>query len=363
MDVFRRYFLPGFVFQSVVIAGGYGTGRELAEFFLPYGPRGGLLAMVAVTMVVWSAVSAVTFELARQWRTYDYRAFFRRLLGRGWILFEAAYLGLLLIVLAVIAAAAGSILQETFGLPYWIGVLGMMLTIGLLVFAGSSAIEGFFAGWSFVLYATFVTFFGWSLLRFGPQIREGLAAPVGEGRVTGGLAYAAYNLALVPAILFSVRHVETRREAWGAGLLAGPIAIVPGFLFVLAMAGHYPEVATRTVPANYLLEGLGSRGFQIVFQIVLFGTLVETGTGMIHAVNERIAGALRERSAAHTWWRPVVAWALLGFGAFTASFGLIALIARGYGTITWAVMAVYVVPVLTWGVWRMGRGEAREPAA
>ena len=27
--LFRRYLLPGFVFQSVVVAGGYGTGREL----------------------------------------------------------------------------------------------------------------------------------------------------------------------------------------------------------------------------------------------------------------------------------------------------------------------------------------------
>ena len=31
---FKKYFLPGFVFQSMVIGGGYGTGRELVEFFL-----------------------------------------------------------------------------------------------------------------------------------------------------------------------------------------------------------------------------------------------------------------------------------------------------------------------------------------
>ena len=50
----KRYLLPGFIFQSVVIAGGYGTGRELAEFFLPYGPKGGLLAMMLVSMTFWS---------------------------------------------------------------------------------------------------------------------------------------------------------------------------------------------------------------------------------------------------------------------------------------------------------------------
>ena len=42
---FQRYLLPGFAFKAVVIGGGYATGRELAEFFLPSGAWGGLAAM------------------------------------------------------------------------------------------------------------------------------------------------------------------------------------------------------------------------------------------------------------------------------------------------------------------------------
>jgi len=38
---FLKYLLPGIVFQSVVIAGGYSTGREIVEFFLNFGPGGG----------------------------------------------------------------------------------------------------------------------------------------------------------------------------------------------------------------------------------------------------------------------------------------------------------------------------------
>ena len=48
---FRRYLLPGLVFQSICIAGGYGTGRELAEFFLRFGPAGGLLGMLPATLI------------------------------------------------------------------------------------------------------------------------------------------------------------------------------------------------------------------------------------------------------------------------------------------------------------------------
>ena len=45
---FQKYFVPGIVFQSCVIAGGYGTGRELVEYFMGYGPKGGLLEVLEV---------------------------------------------------------------------------------------------------------------------------------------------------------------------------------------------------------------------------------------------------------------------------------------------------------------------------
>jgi uncharacterized membrane protein YkvI len=48
---FQRLLLPGFAFKAVVIGGGYATGRELAEFFLPSGPRGGLLGILLATVI------------------------------------------------------------------------------------------------------------------------------------------------------------------------------------------------------------------------------------------------------------------------------------------------------------------------
>ena len=119
-------------------------------------------------------------------------------------------------------------------------------------------------------------------------MRAVLDGDVAAGWAVGGVRYAAYNLAIIPAVLFAVRHAETRKEAVTAGLLTGPIAIVPGLLFYLVMCGQYPAILDRTVPANHVLAVLGSRTFQIVFQVILFGTLIETGTGLIHAVNELI---------------------------------------------------------------------------
>lgn len=355
-SVFRRYFLPGFVFQSVVIAGGYGTGRELVEFFLTQGPLGGLLAL-GVSTLVWSAVCMASFEFARLYHAFDYRRFFQHLLGRWWWTFELSYVALLMIVLAVIAAAAGSIGESTFGLNYWIGVGAVMASVAALVFGGSESIERFLAGWSFLLYGLYAVFFVWAFRAFGADITTGLGVePAGTGWAWAGVRYAGYNLAVIPAVLITIRNHGSRTDSLVAGALAGPIAILPGLLFYLAMVGQYPAVLDQAVPANYLLEILGSRTFQVAFQVVLFGTLIETGTGLIHAVNERISGLMEDRhQALPRWVRPAVAVGFLIMGTIIAQFGLIGLIARGYGTITLAVIAVYVVPILTVGVWKIRR--------
>ena len=362
---FRRYLLPGFIFQSVVIAGGYATGRELVEFFLRLGPLPGLAGMLLVSTVIWSLVAAVSFEFARRFHAYDYRTFFKRLLGRGWWLFEICYLMMMLLVLAVIGAAAGSIVQETFGLPYALGVIGVMSVVALLLFLGSRQIERVLAGWSFVLYGAYALFLAWSLSRYGGQIGDAFgASELGGAWVLGGVKYAAYNLSVIPVVLFAVRHIETRREAVGAGLLTGLIGILPGLFFYVAMVGHYPEIVGQPVPANYLLEMLGSRAFQIAFQIVIFGTLIETGTGMIHAVNERLSGVFRERgSSMPRWIRASAAAVFLSVAMALTPLGLVDLIARGYGSLTWAFLAIYVLPVLTLGVWMLVRNGRRRAGA
>jgi uncharacterized membrane protein YkvI len=351
---FKKYLLPGLVFQSITIAGGYGTGRELVEFFLSYGPLGGLLAM-GLNTVIWCLVCAVTFELARVSQTFDYRSFTRVFLGRGWFLYELCYLGQALLVLAVIAAAAGSILKETFSVPYIFGVLGMMAGVGFLVFKGTGTIEKFLSFWSLVLYAVYFVFLVSCLSKFGGDIFRVLSSGEIKPRwFMGGVEYAAYNIGILPAVLFCTRHIVARKEAVGAGLLAGPIGILPGFFFYLAMIGQYPEILGQTVPANYLLTVLGSRGFQFTFQIVLLGTLIETGTGLIHAFNERIAGVYHEKKQNMPgFMRPAIGVTSLTLAAIVAQFGLIDLIAKGYGTITYGFWAVFLIPVLTVGLYKI----------
>ena len=355
---FKKYLLPGFVFQSVVIAGGYGTGRELVEYFLNYGPLGGLLGMLLVTTVLWSILLAVTFEFSRKFRAYDYRTFFMKLLGPFWFIFEILYFILLFIVLAVIGSAAGVLLRDNFGIPYMAGVMIMLAAIGFLTFKGGGWIEKFLSSWSILLYLVYGAFFVVAVLKFGPEIKSNFSSAVALSKwPLGGFKYALYNMGVIPAVLFSIIHVEKRKEALSAGLIGGLIGIFPGFLFYIASLGQYPDVLPEEVPAIYILQKAGIPLLFILFQIVLFGTLIETGTGFIHAVNERIHSALQARGKQLLpWQRPIVATALLLASLGISTFGLINLIAKGYGTISWGFFFVFFIPLMTLGVYKIIKG-------
>ena len=346
---FKKYLLPGFIFQSFVIGGGYGTGREIVEFFLLMGPRNGIYGML-VSMVIWCIVLACTFELSRQFKSYDYRSFLINILGRGWILYEFTYLIGLILVISVLGSAAGNLTMEVLGIPTILGTVVMIFMVGILAFFGSRIIEAFLSYWSIFLYIVFLVLIIWINSIYGHQITNNFSLPEETGSwFKNGIMYAAYNVGPVAAILFCLTNIETRKEAITSGILAGIIAIIPGFMIYYSLVSFYPAINEETIPTNFILDKIGSTPFKLSFQLILFGTFIETGVGLIHGFNERVSNWLKteknmDLSRSN---RFIISTVLLVISIFIAEkFGLVDLIANGYGTLTWAYWLVFVIPVL-----------------
>ncbi|MGH8123267.1 MAG: YkvI family membrane protein [Rudaea sp.] len=355
---FQRFLLPGFAFKAVIIGGGYATGRELAEFFLPSGPWGGIAAML-LAMVIWSVVCMVTFLFARATGARDYQNFFQALLGRGWIVFEAAYVLFVILILSVFGAAAGAIGTAMFGLPIIVGTLALMLGIAGFVTFGTTAVEHLFKYVSFLLYAVYVIFVLLGFSHFGERITSAFATPApATGWALGGMTYASYNIIGAVVILPVLRHLTSDRDAVIAGIIAGPLAMLPALLFFICMVAFYPAIAQETLPSDFLLRHFDLPVFHLLFQFMIFCALLESGTGAVHAINERIARAwkVRRGAALSNRARLGIALALLVCCMFFADrFGLVTLIAKGYRALAWIFLAVYVLPLLTLGIARIRR--------
>ena len=363
-SAFQRFVLPGLAFKAVVIGGGYATGREIAEFFLPAGPWGGIAAM-AVATVIWCVVCATTFAFARRLRERDYRSFFRALLGRAWPVFEISYLIFVVLILAVFGAAAGAIGAATFNAPPIFGTLCLMAAIAVCTAFGNKSVERVFTWVSVLLYGVYVAFVGFALSSFGSRISQTFATADGwnDGWLSGGLTYAGYNIIGAVVILPVTRHLTSDRDAIVAGIAAGPLAMLPAFLFFICMCAFVPAIAGEALPSDYLLARLDQPWFRFLFQLMIFAALLESGTGAVHAVNERISTVwqARTRKPLNSRARGAIALALLAICMLIADrVGLVALIANGYRALAYLLIAVYVVPLLTLGIWRLWKSDQSE---
>lgn len=355
------YFLPGLVMQSVVIGGGYGTGREIAEFLLSKGPYGGLFALLAATLV-WSAALAISFEIARRFQAYDYKSFTKRLLGRGWVLFEAVYLTGTVLVLSVVGAASGELLASLAGTPAIVGVLLAMAGIITMTYLGSSFIKPLFTAWSLFIYIAYSILILMTITRFGTDIFDRiLPSPVQFDWLFSGTKYAALNVGIIPAALFCVAHLRTKKQALVAGGLSGPIIMAPALLLFLSLVSQYPAVLSEPIPTGSLLAALDAPIFAVFFKILLIGTVIQTGAAFIHGFNERVSMAFHYRGKAFTArHRALISLCVFSLSVFVAEkIGLITLVAKGYGVFTIVSLAVFIAPVLTIGIWRICTPPAR----
>lgn len=362
---FQRFLLPGFALKAVIIGGGYATGRELAEYFLSSGPWGGLAAMV-LAMGLWSVIATVTFVYARTVGAFDYRSFFVSLLGPAWVVFEAAYVIFVVLILAVFGATAGAIGAAMFSWPSFVGALLLATAIVAATAFGNSSVERLFKYVSILLYGVYAIFLVLALSSFGDRIGAGFAAaaPPSGGWAIGGITYASYNIVGAVVILPVLRHLTSRRDAVVAGLLAGPLTMAPAILFFVCMVAFYPAIAGETLPSDFLLRQLDAPLFHWLFQLMIFLALVESGAGSVHAINERIAGVVRARRSQGlgTRARALIAGGLLLACIFIADrIGLIALIASGYRVLAYLILAVFVLPLMTIGLYRLVRARAVPP--
>jgi uncharacterized membrane protein YkvI len=357
-DRFRRLILPGFAFKAVVIGGGYATGRELATFFMPSGPRGGVYGML-LAAAIWSTVCALTFLFAFRTSSQDYRSFFRELLGPAWPIYEVAYGLAMIVILAVFAAAAGAIGQAMFSWPIFVGAIILVGGIAAVAALGNEAVELLFKWVTIFLYGTYALFVILTLSRFGDRVAAAFMKPVPPtGWAAGGLTYAGYNIIGAIVILPVTRHLRSSRDAVIAGLLAGPFAMVPALMFFICMTAFYPAIQTQTLPSDFMLERLDLPFFRIVFQAMIFAALLESGTGGVHAVNERIASAYRERRGGtlpRAFRFGVTAAVLIGSVFIAGEFGLAALIGQGFRWLSYTFLAIYVLPLMTVGLSRLLR--------
>lgn len=370
---FGKFVLPGIILQSVMIGGGYATGREIVEYGAKYGALGWLSGLG--TFLGFAVIAALTYELIRLTKAYDFKTFMKTIGGPLWIVFDIVYLLFMVVIIAVMASATGNIVEQTLGLNYWVGVVAITVVVAILNFYGSRLIERFETLGTVALYAGYIIFAVLVIGTFGKNISTVFAnhdtsfigGSVSAGKALwSGVLYCAYNLVVMPATFFTIERQTRRVESVVSGIIGGVLATIPWFLTYFAVMCFYPnpDVLGASVPWLAMMQGTAGPVVIAIFGIVMGWTLIETSTGIIHAALERVNNGLKEaHKPPMTGKQQAILTIIVLVGSMVLSkVGIIDLIATVYNALSYAFLAIYVLPLITVGVYKICKLRKAEKA-
>lgn len=354
-SAFKRVFLPGIILQSVLIGGGYATGREIVEYGGKFGASGWVSGLAI--FFGFSLIAFLSMEASRFWNVYDYKSLLKKLIGPGWIAYEIVYLLLAVLIIAVMASAAGEILNQTLNFNKWVGVVLITVVVGFLNYKGEEMIAKLETIGSIAL---FIAYFVFTFSVFGSKGDVLMKAfsnwdtsymPEAPGigiLLWTGILYVGYNLAVYPASFFTFKDIYSRKESMMAAIVSGLLMTIPWFLTYFAIMAYYPDknVLESTVPWLKMLEEFNPI-LIAVFGVVVGWTLIETATGMIHAFISRIeTEAIEKGKPLQNITKAYISLAALIASLILSQVGIIDLVAKGYTFMAYAMIAVYAVPLL-----------------
>ncbi|HLQ71713.1 MAG TPA: hypothetical protein VK142_07905 [Bacillota bacterium] len=365
---FGRLVLPGVVIQSTLIAGGYATGREVVEYGAKFGAIGWVTGLTV--LIGFALMAFLMFEVARVFRAFDYKSLVKEFLGPLWFLYDIIYFLLAILIISIVIAATGSILETTLGLNFWVGVILITIITAVLNFYGSHLIERFKTVGTTLLFTGYIIFAIMVISQTWGDAKEVFAT--GDTSFAGdfawwslivtGIVYVSYNLAVYPAALFTVKRQRSIKDTLISGLIAGILMTVPWFLTYFAMMGHYPDesILGADVPWLEMMSGFGF-WVTVIFGLVVGWTFIETATGMIYAFVERVENNLEEsgKKPMTGKMRGLIAIIGLGLSAILSSVGIQDLVSTGYTILGWAMLIIYGIPILVIGSYRIFKATQR----
>jgi uncharacterized membrane protein YkvI len=355
-----------FVWFTTHFGGGFASGRQIVEFFVSYGWYALFTPILSIAFV--TAVLYYAWNFAVVYQTFDYREWgnkyfkpFEAILSNA---YEIMYILVLLIASAVAFATGGTVIHQILGTPYVMNTVIVAVCIFFLTIFGADMVRKAASTMAVVIIAGMMLIYVGNLLVNLPKLFEVIReAPSPKGfwdALWASLKYAGLQACAMGAYIAVADALKTREDARKASIWG---FIVNAGVLWLATAGvllHYPAILTESVPVIYVAGhgGGGSFGVAIV-SLLIFLAVISTGVSLIFGGAKRIVSFwAKKHGSTVAGDRKVNIAASLIYVLITwgiALFGLIPLIAKGYGFMGMFSFPLLVVPILLIGVMRSGK--------
>jgi uncharacterized membrane protein YkvI len=112
-----------------------------------------------------------------------------------------------------------------------------------------------------------------------------------------------------------------------------------------------------------MIEQLNAPYLLSIYLFAMFGTFLGTGLGLLQSVKQRLDATweiVNNEMTLPRWIYVCVGLSCLLISAGLAQFGIINLVSKGYGTMAWGFLVLFIIPVMTIGAYKVFFEKSRQ---
>ncbi len=352
--------LPAFVGVGCVWIGthfgpGFASGAQMNIYYVKYGVAG--LFMPLIAMLILGAALYFTVEYSRLNKLHNFNVYvnslyapFNKIMSP---LFDFCYLFTVLCALGSCLASVGSLLESFVGIPYWGGIALIIAIIMVMCIFGSNIVRIVSSYMMFIVMGIILLIFILSFTVGDPDMSGAIAnsatnfpeASFGKA-LWSAIIYASFQATIICNICSVTDTLESRKESKKSiifGYAGNVIMMLLAIVLLFSYTNVY-DITSETLPFYSVLARMNMKWLTVLYVILVMCAVVSTGVGFMYSgiaryekyikiKNEKLRGAL-------------IAIVLMVACACAASFGLTALVSKGFSILGYLNMPIMIIPAL-----------------
>lgn len=342
---------------------GVASGTQILTYWVKYGIWGTICSVLAMCLLGYCLYCSM--EFSRIYKTYNYGDWIQGVFGVKWVayLFDISFIITMMTALGGSLNAIATLLQNQFGLNYWLGVALVVICAALLCAFGAKLVATASTYMMYVVIAVLALIIILSMssgqLHLGQAIANANAGAI-EGitpslpkALWSGVIYAAFQatvIANISSVASQIPNRSTSRKAAIIGICGNALMLVALSLFLLASTTmsnyNVMDTATNPLPFYGILTALNFGWAKLVYVCTVFIAVLSTAVGFCFGGLARFSKFYRTPEEKTPGKDAALVACLLIACAFASKIGIVKLVSTGYTILGYVNLPILILPAI-----------------
>ncbi|WP_042351656.1 YkvI family membrane protein [Bacillus massiliigorillae] len=276
---------------GVIVGAGFASGQEIVQFFTFFGLKGTFGSILAT--VLFAIIFMRIVQLGSMLQTTSHQKVLYHICGKYiGIVVDFIITFFLFGVLVVMFAGSGSLFEQQFGLPNYVGNIFMAIITILTVCLNIQKIISIMGAFTPILFVMILLIGGYSVATMDYNFAElkelsNVKSAAASNWVLGSLLYVSYVTAAGFAMLTVMGGTSKEMKSSRNGGIMGGIALgLLILLFHFAMISKFGSIQNVDMPSLLLADHL-SPWVAIIMTVLILGMIYNTAVGMLYSFTVR----------------------------------------------------------------------------